>query len=122
MDAARTDGPGGNTEPGGIVGWSTICGSFHDGKDRIGMLQAVNDRIDDGPPDVDTDCRPVAGFEDKARVGTPFPNWTEVRVYDGTWTLEMSFVKQSPEQELLGTADVYAVAAFLVQVAHDLKG
>ncbi|MFE3262201.1 hypothetical protein ACFXPS_43390 [Nocardia sp. NPDC059091] len=71
MVDARTDGPGGDTEPGGIVGWSTICGSFHDGKDRIGMLQAVNDRIDDGPLDVDTDYRPVAGFEDKARVAVP---------------------------------------------------
>ncbi|WP_405493703.1 hypothetical protein [Nocardia sp. NBC_00511] len=120
MSDAAVDAPIG-TEAGGTVGWTAICNGRHSQTRLIGMLQVSKPRID-GPLDtLDADYHPITGFEGKAWLDTPFPNWTEVHVEDGTWIAEMSFVKETPEQELLNPDDVQQVAKFLVQVAHDLR-
>ncbi|WP_306360073.1 hypothetical protein [Nocardia sp. CC227C] len=110
-------------EEDGTVGWSVICQS-EGGDGLIGALQVhlprlVHTDIPDEPP---SGYRPVAGFEDKAWTGAPLPYWTEVEVRDRNWKAQMRFVKDSPEQELLGPADIQSVAEFLVQVAEDLRG
>ncbi|GAB2450818.1 hypothetical protein [Nocardia tengchongensis] len=102
------------------VGWSTICQGHHAGGKLIGMLQVHNPRTDDAV-EIPSDYQPLAGFEGKARMGAPLPYWTEIHVQDGTWSAEMSFVKESPGQELLGHDQQQEVARFLIQVAHDLQ-
>lgn len=109
-------------EEDGTVGWNTICRSA--GKDGIiGTLQVHQPFMvyKDDPDEPPSGYRSVAGFEGKAWTGAPLPYWTEVEVRDGNWSAQMRFVKDSPEQELLTSADIQKVAEFLVQVADDLQ-
>lgn len=110
-----------STEDGRIVGWSTICDGRHADGELIGTLQVHCPQLD-GALEVPSYLHSLAGFEGKAWMGAPLPYWTKIYVQDGTWSAAMSFVKESPEQELLGHDDIREAAEFLVQVAHDLQG
>lgn len=116
---AAVESPVGS-EDGGIVGWSTICQGRHSDGELIGVLQVHNPRMGEAL-EISSYLHPLQGFEGKAWMGAPLPYWTEIHAQDGTWSAEMRFVKDSPEQELLGRNDIREVAEFLIQVAHDLQ-
>lgn len=97
---------------------STTCQGRRSGGKLIGALQVHNPRLDE-VLEISDYLRPVAGFEGKAWTGAPPPSWSAIHALDGTWSAETRFVKDSPEQELLGHDDVQKVTEFLVQVAHD---